>query len=480
VTKHPIEYSVVYITGMMSASLTALASEPGFPPDVEIATIADYVVPLPAVSLELLPNFDKLHLAHLAHIREQLRERIASARSVLERARSPAPHRSLAPLDTFDGPIALRRRCQVLLHLLEETEPSHMTSKRRISEDHLRLFEQLLLFCEYLITSPRPFFIRVIPPDFEAAIHDSNRETWRTVQRLRLAFNESYTHLNLHPRATFSSRTQNTTFLLRCISSAVSSRRAGTSYFEEIPEESRARAFFASPSSPLSVIAPHAGTPDSVAQWVRASVAALVQYIGGAEAEVEAEAEGVLSVLLARFVFEFEFERRAAARADDLSGRREHIRGLCPRDVPIVDRYVPAECAERPVTRMFAVSSIARAPLDWLQIAGWRVCPLDIAYAVFKTHEALTKMATLEATRNLQSQEAQAFFERMPGFDDIFGHWVALVAVSDLPDPKEVVEFVNEWARLPGFPQRFLACCAYLEAAVRQIETFGQEEEEEG
>jgi hypothetical protein len=326
------------------------------------------------------------------------------------------------------------------------------------------------------MSAQRPFLIRIVPPDFDLAILHSNRDLWGTVQRLRLAFNESYTKLSVCRRTAVSSRAQNIDLLRQCVASGVAARRAGTTYFEELPEEARVQTFFAAPSCPLAKLPPHTGTPESVAEWARQGQAVLAQYIG----EAPPDAEAVFAVLLIRFAFERWAPARAeGGEADALTAQRERIRTLTPREAHLVERYVPPECADLPVTRLFEVSSIARAPLDWLQIVPFFACPLDVAYTIFKTHEALTKMATLQATQAQENPQAQAFFERMPGFDDIFGHWIALLAASDLPDPKSIVAFVNEWAGLPGFPQRFLACCAYLEAAVRQIETFGQDHEEE-
>ena len=89
-------------------------------------------------------------------------------------------------------------------------------------------------------------------------------------------------------------------------------------------------------------------------------------------------------------------------------------------------------------------------------------------------------MATLQATENVmqngKSQEidSESFFSKVPGFDDIFGLWICLFCTAQLADARTLYASIVNWSKLPGFSQRFLACCAYLEAAISQSEQEGQ------
>jgi hypothetical protein len=148
---------------------------------------------------------------------------------------------------------------------------------------------------------------------------------------------------------------------------------------------------------------------------------------------------------------------------------------MTPTEANVVLRYVPDGCQTRPIPELFQSSTVARAPLEWLQLTQFYVCPLDVAYGVFKVHESLTVMATLQVTQNEPSAGPMAFYAKMPGFDDIFGFWIALLAVSDVADPRALVAFLNKWSGLPAFPKRFMACCAYLEASVTHIAEFGDQ-----
>jgi hypothetical protein len=364
-----------------------------------------------------------------------------------------------------------------LLQLIEEAEPVCLAEKHRLAMGHLRIFQQLLRLCDWLSANPKQFLVRVVVPDFELALLHSNREQWRIVQGLRVAFNATFSKLRVYPQSVFSSQNQNVMFLMECIAAAAAGRKAQTVYFEELPVEPRVRAFFEAPQCPLAALSPPSESVESVTTWVRQGQAVLAQYLE----KPPPDAEPILAILLERFVFQKPGRGPRQDRdADRLNAERERIRALTPEEARLSPNYVPPEFADQPVSRLFESSTIARAPLDWLQVVAFQTCPLDIAYSIFKTHEALTKMATLQAVRGQENPQPQAFFDRVPGFDDIFGHWVALLSASDLPDPGAVVAFVNEWSGLPSFPQRFLVCCAYLEASVRQIESFEQIPEEEG
>ena len=148
------------------------------------------------------------------------------------------------------------------------------------------------------------------------------------------------------------------------------------------------------------------------------------------------------------------------------------IRQRTPEESNILPKYVPESCKGKPVQEMFRSSSIAEAPIEWLELSQFKVCPLDIGYCIFKVHESLSIMVTLQAS---SGDESADFFARMPGFDDIFDIWLCMVCCSNLADPIGINNFLSTWSRLPVFPSRFHACCAYLEAAVQQIQTIADE-----
>jgi hypothetical protein len=230
-----------------------------------------------------------------------------------------------------------------------------------------------------------------------------------------------------------------------------------------------------SPSSPIAGLALPKPTPDAVGRWVPQAQLAIAQWL-----EIS-PLESCLPIFLTRFLFQSQFPDLTPRSPLDarFCEQRERIRSFTCKEADLAERCVPAEFWDQGVSELFHSSTIARAPLDWLETVVFQRSPLDCAFVIFKVHEALTKMAGLHAAQKRGVADAQEFFEGIPGFDDIFGHWVALLALSDLPDPKGIATFVTEWSKLPGFPQRFVACCTYLEASVRHIEGPGGEEEEE-
>jgi hypothetical protein len=457
-----------YITGIRMDGLAEL----DLPEGIQLATIAPYVVRLPPVTSLVTFGFRDSLLNHLTKTRQFLHEKKTEMEAIITRLSSQM-RSSLFTNPTSTSDARLFQRCRVLYSLHDEAESVYRSEKQRISTALLTTIDQLLLFCEFAIDRHVPFLIVPPPADVDVFLAQATYSSWRRVLAFRVALNAAATKLRL-----VTARPETVPFVRHCLTLAKAGRKAETAYFEEIADEPRLHAFLSSPFSPIAAVPPPEQTPDAVGRWVAQSQALLSQWL------CLTEPEPCLAVFLIRFFFQTKFPAfgPAPSLTTRLSAERERIRGLTCRAALLAERCVPDDFLNTSVKDLFQSSTVARAPLDWLQIVPFQTSPLDCAYAIFKVHEALTKMAALHAAQKRGVANPQEFFEGMPGFDDIFGHWVALLAVSDLPDPKAVVEFVTRWSKLPSFPQRFVACCTYLEASVRQIETSDgvvEEEQEE-
>jgi hypothetical protein len=138
-------------------------------------------------------------------------------------------------------------------------------------------------------------------------------------------------------------------------------------------------------------------------------------------------------------------------------------------DVGIPSKYIPGELGERPVSELFEIDSIARAPIGWFDNARYSVCPLDAAFCIVKVHEALSVMAALRVTSETECAAVRDFCDQMPGFDDIFEIWLALVAVVGDLDPRGLLMFIERYNTLPGFTARINVAVAYVEAALTHL-----------
>jgi hypothetical protein len=325
-----------------------------------------------------------------------------------------------------------------LLSSLNDLDSTLNRRRESLAERSLSLTNDLLLLCDWLITHPHPVFVNAHAPPEDHLLFLAHPSEYSALKRIRLAFTNSLFNLNALPPRLFCSRSADQVFVRRCVSAALATRKPGTSFFEPLPCEERLRLFLDSANSPL-----FGGTLDfadgEVKNWVTSAAATLVRFEDLPDSSGH---DGVLAIFAARYLFERAHPRFGlAGNADaELATRREAIRKMTPAKIGIGS--VPEAARERPVVELFKVDALAAIE--------WEVCPVDTAFAIFRANEALEGVAARE---------------------DILAIWVAAIAVSDIGDPRAVVEFINRWAVLPAFPRRFLAACACMEAAVGQIAT---------
>ncbi|OHT13925.1 hypothetical protein TRFO_15821 [Tritrichomonas foetus] len=206
----------------------------------------------------------------------------------------------------------------------------------------------------------------------------------------------------------------------------------------------------------------------------------------------------IISIFLARFVFDLNYPKFSyipnSLNKEKYNEKIEKMSKMSPKEIHVELKYIPEHLIDQPCTELFKHSSIASAPIEWLRSAEYKTCPLDAAFCISKVHESLSIMATLQAATNSQKEKesrskenqneedikttSKDFFSKIPGFDDIFAIWLCLLCAAKLADAKGLSDFVSEWSRLPGFSHRFCACITYLEAAISQIECYGEENDE--
>jgi hypothetical protein len=357
--------------------------------------------------------------------------------------------------------------------VLNDIEQFLNHQRAEFAAGRLCVLRQLLLLCEWLIDHPRPFTLNLQMSSVESLLAFSHPTETKQFNYLRIAFPRELFFLNTLPTRLFSSKEADRRFLARCIDNALSARKVDTLYFEPVSGEDRLFLFLDSDNSPLRAMPLADVGEDAVAEWVSQAAVLLSQF----ENSDSPDRRIIISIFLARYLFnrwhpKFAPENTVDA---DFNARREAIRKMTPTQANIIPRYVPDGYQDRPISELFQSSSVARAPLEWIQRIQFHVCPLDVAYGVFKVHESLTVMATLQVTRDQPDADKRTFYQKMPGFDDIFGLWMALLAISEVADPRGLAAFLNRWSVLPAFPKRFMACCAYLEASAAQIAEFGSE-----
>ncbi|KAH0787940.1 hypothetical protein GPJ56_008148 [Histomonas meleagridis] len=355
------------------------------------------------------------------------------------------------------------------------------SDKHRISQldSHRQLLVDLQNLMDYLINKPIPFSVKVE----RAIVGQKFRPSSAPPSVLKRNMIRSFAHyqqvrLQMIPTP-FDSDNENKSYLKDIIDAGVMAKKPGTSYFIELPSEDTLHVFFRSPKSPLlnpqfnngKVLYPYDGgnDNDSVKQWISNSVASFIKWYGNNELNDDQVA--ALEILLVRFLFAETYPKfyPEPSYDEELVKKMENFGKRTPKDIGILDKFVPEQCVGKPVIEMFEVDSISRAPKEWFHSAINQFSPIDAAYCIVKVHEALSVMAVLRVTSKKENSDVEDFYQKMPGFDEIFEIWMALVCATGEPDPNRLMNFINNFSCLPGFTSRVMASIAYLEASLTQL-----------
>lgn len=267
----------------------------------------------------------------------------------------------------------------------------------------------------------------------------------------------------------------------------------------------------------------HSELCDFVINWIQESSIIILNFVEKNQKEQVSEDErkikfDAIGLLLVRFVFNSFFPYLDWHPLPDLlfSRRIEELSKKTARNLHVSLDFLSPELADVVCTKIFEKDSVSRAPVEWIRTAQYEVCPVRAAYCMSKVHEALTIMATIAATdneiasentkKNINSNQnqdsrqnlnqvpndsnndtnhleennesgdanVQAFFSKVPGFDDIFNFWVCLLCSAKLADPRGLNQFIQDWTNLPGVSNRMRASCTYFEAAIAHIESLNQ------
>lgn len=256
-------------------------------------------------------------------------------------------------------------------------------------------------------------------------------------------------------------------FFRRLIDYSFDYRKSDTFYFPPLIEEPELFEFFDSAQSPLSkkglIPIKIDASNQSVVKWLKESLEVLTNF----DHIFTDDRKDSISIFLCRYLFERKYEILQPHFNLNVPFH-EKMSSLSTKlptemDIPLV--YLPPEFSDQPLSNYFDSNSISKAPIEWLNLAQFQYCPIDIAYYILKAHESLTVLAGLTASNNKENE----FFKRIPGFDDIFGFWVSALCCSIMVAPDALSEFLGNWSNLPGMPNRLKMPISYLNAVTTHI-----------
>jgi len=446
------------------------------PKNIDIFGASDYLLPLPGNYNSTNEDYKAKLSKHFEESKILLKDAIITAENYAKSIKDSInkPNKDKNALNEIHPHIRMEIcKYKVLYSKISELRKKTDSTRLKIAEKQILLLKSLYNLAEWLISHPYPVLINIdramLKIDAKSFQYDQSMN--RELHYFKVAYQEQIMFIN-HIPYPFRSFTDNRNFLRSLVDSAMASRKANTSYFESPTQEETLFRFFDCGSSPLSksslVPIQIEFSPPSVIKWINEATISIAKYDGISINE----RKEIISIFVTRYIFERIYPKLQPPNRYDPQFylKRQKILDKKPHEANIPNKYIPQQSVNLPVSKYFESSSIAQAPVQWLKLMQFKVCPLDVAYCIFKTHESLSIMATLQATLNSNGDNSEDFFSKMPGFDDIIDIWICLVCVADVADPRGMNDFIGEWTRLPGFPQRFMACCAYLEAAISQID----------
>ena len=460
-----------------------LSQRSDLPIGLDISLISPYLLPLP----QTLPDNSQFQMKLVKHYKDSvdsLVTKIEAARKILKDTEDTLEEKKLAKPDEIENQPQLKDDIQlykVLYSKMNKLRIKISTMNVETAKKQLTVLLQLDILAKWLASNPLPIIINIerATPKTTAKTFSSDQYKYKKFRALKIALREQISMINHSPYA-FRMSNENRKFVRSVVDAAMAARKANTSYFESPTVEESLFKFFDHHNSPIykaGLLPINVGNdPDEVINWINRA-AATIAALDGIQISERRE---VINVFVVRYFFERtypQFQPEVVGDDAKFTETRERVLRMKPEEAHIPKKYIPPSCLDLPVSKLFESSSIAKAPALWMSMMQFKCCPLDVAYYIFKVHESLSIMATLQATENSQGTTSEDFYSKMPGFDDIFDLWLCLVCYADLADPRGMNNFVGNWTRLPGFPQRFVACCAYLEAAVSQIEALGEEEQ---
>ena len=436
----------------------------------------------------LMPISDSV-LSQDPQISDQIRHHLQKANTVLKRE-LPNVRKTIANLieqtdhdcnEDFNIPKknpVIAKHIRILRFLINELSDLNrvaLNERIRALDEQCYLIESMTDLTQFLLDTNKSISVRIqrVVNPRDRTLYMCNQKNQVRLSNLRRAANREYIVIQLAPPP-FRSGAKNKMFLDSIIDNAV--RKPETTYFSEVKGESDLEIFLGmEEKSPLikEGIVPYQGgtSPDEVKEWVDLATVSMAEFD---ETEDEDRA-AMIAIICTRYLFVSTYPLLYPPRsptADSLNKKMEKFRNRTPRDIGILLKYVPKELVDEPCYKIFEYDDMAKEPVKWMREAEFQLTPMDAAWCVVKAHECLSVMCVKRemANKGKENYTSEEYAEKMPGFDDIFEMWRGFLASCDLGDPRQLLNFINDYSRLPGFTARILASIAYLEASVGQLE----------
>lgn len=350
--------------------------------------------------------------------------------------------------------------------------------KTEILNNKIELIKAMIPLVNYLYSNPMPILFRtsrlMSPADRSSFIY--SRKPLRRLQSLRRKSYDINLKIHFTPPP-FRSRRKNIQFLNNLIDQGLAAKKTGTTYFPELEKEDLLYLFLKLPVSPLFKeklypLPPEAElTPEYIKEWIDNATICVAAYLK----TEDYDRADILQILLQRFIFTDLYPKLYEEPTDietlnNYNKNIEKFRKKNPIEVGIKGKYIKEGYEDKPVEELFLIDENSKSPIDWINSSEFCIAPIDAAFCLAKAHEHLSMMCVLRAAKANHPSKVENFMDKMPGFDDIFEIWMAMMSACNLRDPFCILRHVMKYSNLPGYKGRLMSAITYLEASITQFQ----------
>ena len=388
--------------------ILALSQRTDIPTSVHINEVAHYLLPLP-VKLPDNSQYQMKLVKHYKDAAETLKSRIVEAQNILKATEQSVKEKENSKPDEVDLQSTIKNEIQlykVLYYKIKSIRLKIAGLTLQESKKQLSSLKQLRILANWLATNPCPIIINIerAAPKPTAKLFSSNQRLYKKYRAMKIALKEQISLIN-HSPYSYRMKNENRRFIRSAVDTAMASRKANTSYFESLSIEESLFQFFDSHNSPISkagLLPIQVSDSEEAISWISRAAQAVAQL----DDIPIPERMDVINIFIVRYFFDRTYPQfQPTVKADDpkFSKTRQRVVAMTPEEAHIPKKYIPPQCADKPVSQLFEATSITKAPAMWMTMMQFKCCPLDVAYYIFKVHESLSIMATLQATENKEN-----------------------------------------------------------------------------
>ena len=434
------------------------------PPELVFERMSEFVVPIEPgfgkdeeyLSSVLVPNFERA----FEKLTNAIQDNVAFQKQLEKKLQTPELSSQVIEAYKTTWNISLYRRFVTLHTLYLEQNRSLLMTRMMLVKERIDLLNQLKAITIELLHRPRYFHINIAhacePPKTVEFLYLP--ALFLQVKSLRNALHMVSVQMSLVPKP-FSSKQENVSLLKRLIDANYALRDPDTDYLAYTEEYELFSQFLVSKASPVRITdirivknSDFVAILDSVCEKLRS-------YIG--YRSIDSCKCDVLQVMCSRFLFDhFMLCEDRAKGSVLLQSYLQRLASKSLAEIGVNKSHIPEKYLSQPPSVFFSENAtILRAPEDLLS-CHFMTNPIDVLFQIRRIELKLVAVISEHKTETL---------EEAATFDGLFTLWKILFIAAQIPEIRQVFDFVSKWKTLPFIPNSFLSATKVPKLVLRAL-----------